>query len=78
MHLSLSRNARPESKIRQTHPRSAWASGDYAVVGNALQIVSEELCDSVNLAQDQRVLDVATGGFHTSMAAARRWCDVLV
>ena len=76
MNLSLSRNARPEPRISHAHQPAAWASGDYAVVGNALQIVSEELCDSVNLCQDQRVLDVAAGNFHASMAAARRWCDV--
>jgi ubiquinone/menaquinone biosynthesis C-methylase UbiE len=49
---------------------------DYAVVGNALQVVSEELCETVNLCQEQRVLDVATGSFNASLAAARRWCDV--
>jgi len=49
---------------------------DYAVVGNALQVVSEELCETVNLCQDQQVLDVATGSFNASLAAARRWCDV--
>ncbi|HEY6123911.1 MAG TPA: methyltransferase domain-containing protein [Steroidobacteraceae bacterium] len=49
---------------------------DYAVVGNALQVVSEELCETVNLCQDQRVLDVATGNFNAALAAARRWCDV--
>ena len=49
---------------------------DYAVAGNALQFVSEELCETVNLCQDQRVLDVAAGNFHASLAAARRWCEV--
>lgn len=76
MSLSLSRNARPELRVNPALQQSAWASGDYAVVGNALQLVGEELCDSVNLCQDQRVLDVAAGSFHASMAAARRWCDV--
>lgn len=76
MNLSLSRNARPETRANPVLHQSAWASGDYAVVGNSLQLVSEELCDSVNLAQDQRVLDVTAGNFHASMAAARRWCDV--
>ena len=77
MNLSLSRNApRIDQRAIQALQQSAWASGDYAVVGNALQIVSEELCESVNLCQDQRVLDVATGNFHASLAAARRWCDV--
>jgi SAM-dependent methyltransferase len=76
MNLSLSRNARTTPRAVQAHQTSAWASGDYAVVGNALQIVSEELCETVNLCQEQRVLDVAAGNFHASMAAARRWCDV--
>src|SRR5678815_5838995 len=77
MNAVLSRNA---SRIdhRTALARQHWnyASGDYAVVGNALQLVSEELCESVNLCQDQRVLDVATGNFHASLAAARRWCEV--
>jgi SAM-dependent methyltransferase len=76
MNLSLSRNARPDLRVSQALQQSAWASGDYAVVGNGLQMVSEELCDSVNLCQEQRVLDVTAGNFHASMAAARRWCDV--
>ena len=75
--LSLSRNVpridHREAAVRQ---RTAWASGDYAVAGNALQIVSEELCETVNLCQDERVLDVAAGNFHASLAAARRWCEV--
>lgn len=77
MSLSLSRNApRVDHRAVQAHEQSTWASGDYAVVGNALQIVSEELCESVNLYQDLRVLDVAAGSYHAALAAARRWCDV--
>jgi SAM-dependent methyltransferase len=77
MSLSLSRNVpRVDPHAARARLQSAWASGDYAVVGNALQIVSEELCESVNLCQDQRVLDVAAGNYHASLAAARRWCDV--
>jgi ubiquinone/menaquinone biosynthesis C-methylase UbiE len=78
MSAVLSRNsARIGSHEAFTRRHSAWASGDYAVVGNALQMVSEELCETVNLCQDERVLDVATGNFHASMAAARRWCEVI-
>jgi ubiquinone/menaquinone biosynthesis C-methylase UbiE len=77
MNAVLSRNApRIDNREVFTRRHSAWASGDYAVVGNALQIVSEELCESVNLGQDERVLDVAAGNFHAAMAAARRWCEV--
>jgi ubiquinone/menaquinone biosynthesis C-methylase UbiE len=76
MNLNLGRNiprVDPRAKVRQ---ESAWASGDYAVVGNALQIAGEELCETMNLYRDARVLDVAVGNGHASMAAARRWCDV--
>jgi len=77
MNLSLSRNVpRVDHREVQARQRTAWASGDYAVAGNALQIVSEELCETVNLCQDERVLDVAAGSFHGSLAAGRRWCDV--
>ena len=77
MNAVLSRNA-PRIDHRAALARQHWtyASGDYAVVGNALQSVSEELCESVNLCQDQRVLDVAAGNFHASLAASRRWCEV--
>jgi len=78
MSLSLSRNVpRVDHREVQARQRTAWASGDYAVAGNALQIVSEELCETVNLCQDERVLDVAAGSFHAAFAAARRWCDVI-
>src|ERR1043165_9768740 len=75
--LSLSRNA-PRLDRRDTlaRQRNAWASGDYAVAGNGLQILREGLCEPVNLCQDERVLDVAAGNFHASLAAARRWCEV--
>jgi len=77
MNAVLSRNApRIDHRAIQARRQTAWANGDYAVVGNALQIVSEELCETVNLCQDERVLDVATGNFHGSLAAARRWCEV--
>lgn len=76
MNLSLSRNGPRVVQDAQARHSAAWASGDYAVAGNALQIVSEELCETVNLCQDEQVLDVAAGSFHASLAAARRWCDV--
>ena len=77
MNLNLGRNApRIDPRATKVRQQSAWASGDYAVVGNALQIAAEELCETMNLYQDGRVLDVAVGNGHASMAAARRWCDV--
>jgi SAM-dependent methyltransferase len=77
MYAVLSRNAaRDDHRAIHARQQSAWASGDYAAVGNVLQIVGEELCETVKLCQDERVLDISAGNFHASLAAARRWCEV--
>ena len=55
----------------------AWSSGDYAVVGTTLQIVGERLCEAVDLRSNQRVLDVAAGNGNATLAAARRFADVV-
>jgi SAM-dependent methyltransferase len=55
----------------------AWSAGDYAVVGTTLQIVGESLCEALDLRAGERVLDVAAGNGNATLAAARRWCDVL-
>jgi SAM-dependent methyltransferase len=55
----------------------AWSSGDYAVVGTTLQIVGESLCEALDLRSGERVLDVAAGNGNATLAAARRWCDVV-
>ena len=67
----------PDLKAIKTRQQGAWSSGDYAVVGTTLQIVGEELCEAIDLRAGQRVLDVAAGNGNVSLAAARRWCDVV-
>jgi SAM-dependent methyltransferase len=57
--------------------QAAWSSGDYAVIGTTLQIVGESLCEALDLRAGQRVLDVAAGNGNATLAAARRWCDVV-
>ena len=57
--------------------QAAWAAGDYAVIGTTLQIVGETLCEALDLRAGQRVLDVAAGNGNATLAAARRWCDVV-
>ena len=57
--------------------QAAWTSGDYAVVGTTLQIVGEDLCEAMDLRSGQKVLDVAAGNGNATLAAARRWCDVV-
>jgi SAM-dependent methyltransferase len=61
-------------KARQ---QGAWSSGDYAVVGTTLQIVGEQLCEALDVSAGKKVLDVAAGNGNVTLAAARRWCDVV-
>ncbi|MEO8668051.1 MAG: class I SAM-dependent methyltransferase [Bauldia sp.] len=61
-------------KLRQ---QAAWGSGDYAIIGTTLQIVGEMLCEAVDLHSNQRVLDVAAGNGNATLAAARRFADVV-
>ena len=61
------------AKSRQ---QQAWASGDYAVFGTALNVISELLCEAADLRPEEQVLDVATGSGNAALAAARRYCVV--
>src|ERR1051326_5677140 len=67
----------PDFDALKTRQHGAWSSGDYAVVGATLQITGEELCEAMDLRAGQRVLDVAAGNGNVTLAAARRWCDVV-
>lgn len=67
----------PDLQAIKSQQQVAWSSGDYAIVGTTLQIVGESLCEALDLRSGQRVLDVAAGNGNASLAAARRWCDVV-
>lgn len=54
----------------------AWRSGNYATVGVTLQIVGEQLAESMDLSPTAKVLDVAAGNGNATLAFARRWHDV--
>ena len=69
--------ALPDLAVIKTRQQAAWSSGDYAIVGTTLQIVGEELCEALDLRSGSKVLDVAAGNGMASLAAARRWCDVV-
>ena len=68
--------AAPDLVKIKARQQEVWSSGDYATIGTLLQIVGEELCESLDLRAGQKVLDVAAGNGNASLAAARRWCDV--
>src|SRR6516164_10096412 len=67
----------PDLDTVKTRQQGAWSSGDYAIIGTTLQIVGEALCEALDLRAGQKVLDVAAGNGNASLAAARRWCDVV-
>lgn len=66
----------PDLAAVKTRQQGAWSSGDYAVVGATLQIVGEQLCETLDLRSGSKVLDVAAGNGNATLAAARRWCEV--
>lgn len=66
----------PDFAAIKTRQHAAWASGDYAVVGTTLQIVGEQLCETINMRPGAKVLDVAAGNGNATLAAARRFADV--
>src|SRR4051794_29562892 len=77
---TLSQNpppAQPDLHALKTRQQGAWSAGDYAVIGTTLQIVGETLCEALDLRAGQKILDVAAGNGNASLAAARRWCDVV-
>ena len=69
--------AQPDLAALKARQQLAWSSGDYARIGTTLQIVGESLCEALDLRPGQKVLDVAAGNGNASLAAARRWCDVV-
>src|SRR5215207_8308567 len=73
MHTAMT----PDLSAIKAKQQIAWSSGDYAVVGTTLQIVGDMLCEAVALRSGQRVLDVAAGNGNATLAAARRFADVV-
>jgi SAM-dependent methyltransferase len=57
--------------------QATWASGDYGIIGTTLQIVGEALAEAVDLRAGERVLDVAAGNGNATLAAARRFAQVI-
>lgn len=66
----------PDLRAIKAKQQATWATGDFAVIGATLQLVSERLCETADLRAGERVLDVATGHGNTALAAARCFCEV--
>jgi ubiquinone/menaquinone biosynthesis C-methylase UbiE len=77
MNVQTPMPATPDLATIKSRQQIAWGSGDYALIGVRLQIVGETLCEAVDLRSNQRVLDVAAGNGNATLAAARRYADVV-
>jgi ubiquinone/menaquinone biosynthesis C-methylase UbiE len=76
MNVMTGASAAPDYTAIKMKQNAAWASGDYAKIGVTLQIVGEELAETLDLKPDSKVLDVAAGNGNATLAFARRWCKV--
>ena len=61
------------SRIKQPQ-RPSRLVGDAAAIGSRTLLISEQLCESVDLRAGERVLDVPCAGGSAALAAARRFC----
>lgn len=64
-------NAPADLNALKARQQSAWASGDYAVIGTTLQPVGELLALACDIRCDEQVLDIAAGNGNATLAAAR-------
>ena len=55
-------NAPTDLAALKSRQRTAWASGDYAVIGTTLQIVGESLADDLQGRADDGVVAARPGG----------------
>ncbi|MBX9794960.1 MAG: class I SAM-dependent methyltransferase, partial [Burkholderiaceae bacterium] len=66
----------PDFEAIKRRQQATWESGDFAIIGTTLQIVGEQLAESVDVRAGERVLDVAAGNGNATLAAARRFAQV--
>ncbi len=75
--LAEARVPAPDLVAIKQRQRATWASGDFAVVGTTLQIVGETLAEAADVRAGDHVLDVAAGNGNATLAAARRFAQVI-
>jgi len=63
----------PDFAAIKARQQQTWATGDYAMIGHNVMLVSELLCQAVDLRAGQRVLDVDTGRGPRCHAGAGAW-----
>ena len=68
--------ATPDLAAIKQRQQTAWASGDFAIIGVTLQIVGESLAEAVDIRAHESVIDIAAGNGNATLAAARRFANV--
>ena len=71
--MTTQTQTRPDYAAIKTKQNAAWGSGDYAVIGNTLQLSGELLAEALDLPAGSNVIDVAAGNGNATLALARRW-----
>jgi SAM-dependent methyltransferase len=66
----------PDLEMVKNQQRAMWGTANYASVGARILLVSELLCEAVDLQGGENVLDVACGNGNAALAAARRFANV--
>src|SRR6476620_6290848 len=74
--MSMTETSTVDFDAIKQRQQGTWSSGDYAVIGTTLQLTGESLCEALDVAAGERVLDVAAGNGNVALAAARRGCEV--
>ena len=69
--------AAPDLAAIKQRQQATWASGDFAVIGVTLQIVGETLAEAADIRAHEHVIDIAAGNGNATLAAARRFADVV-
>ena len=63
-----------EVVVLEARQQVAWPTGNYAVVGTTLQIVGEQLCESMDLRSGSTVLDELVLSLRRASACGCRTC----
>lgn len=77
MNVETKLSDQPNYTAIKAKQKAVWESGDYCRLGQTLQIVGETLSEAMDVRAGQKVLDVAAGNGNFSIAAARRWANVI-
>src|SRR4029077_1428581 len=75
--MNIATTAVADLEAIKARQQAAWSSGDYALIGTTLQIVGEQLCETLDVRSGEKVLDVAAGNGNIALAAARRGCELM-